>query len=520
MMSPVWPIWLTVFMLTALFAWLMPGDALGADRRFVVVVGHNDSDDPTLEPLQYADDDALRHAEVFGAGAERVDLLTELDEDSRALWGGRAYPAPTREAVISALEAVRGAMERAREEGDRPILIFVYSGHGSYDQAGRGFVYLKDGRLTTRDLYHHVIAPTRGAPVVLVVDACNAALLVRSRGPSDLLRPAGPTTLRFEDYPHVGVVLASSSLGETHEWGRYLSGIFSHELRSGLLGPADLNGDGQVGFAELAAFVSAANARVSNPAVRVRAYIRPPLTDPNLALTDRQSFDANTTLRLPESFEGRAWVVDGNLVRYADFHKSKGKAMWLALPKDGPFVLVHREREHLVPRGISGEVGVGSLEVRERTVVAARGVSSAYLDRTLFSKAYEHREAREWLEDEWVEGLEVRRLVKRPWYTHTGGWLTTGGGVATLAAGVGLHLSAAATSSQAADARWADEADRLNRRSESLSTWGHVITAAGGAVVVAGALWMALDRPVVQERRTPPIEVSLTPAGVVLRTKL
>ena len=73
-------------------------------------------------------------------------------------------------------------MNKAREAGDRPILYFVYTGHGNYDAEGRGYVHLADGRFTTRDLYHHVIAPSRGDPVILLVDACNAALLVHSRG--------------------------------------------------------------------------------------------------------------------------------------------------------------------------------------------------------------------------------------------------------------------------------------------------------------------------------------------------
>src|SRR5690606_23824865 len=99
-------------------------------------------------------------------------------------------------------------------------------------------------------------------------------------------RPAGRSRLDLADFPNVGVVLASSQLGETHEWGRYLAGVFSHEVRSGLLGAADLDDDQKIGFAELAAFVASANARVTNPTIRITPYVRPPLTDPNLALVD------------------------------------------------------------------------------------------------------------------------------------------------------------------------------------------------------------------------------------------
>ena len=50
-----------------------------------------------------------------------------------------------------------------------------------------------------------------------------------------------------------GVVVATSSEAETHEWSRFDGGVFSHELRSGLLGSADLDGDGQVRYDEIAA---------------------------------------------------------------------------------------------------------------------------------------------------------------------------------------------------------------------------------------------------------------------------
>jgi hypothetical protein len=53
------------------FASLLTAVALGApradaaDRRFAVVVGYNGSDDATLAPLAYADDDALRYGELL-----------------------------------------------------------------------------------------------------------------------------------------------------------------------------------------------------------------------------------------------------------------------------------------------------------------------------------------------------------------------------------------------------------------------------------------------------------------------
>ncbi|QSQ12090.1 hypothetical protein [Myxococcus landrumensis] len=59
--------------------------------------------------------------------------------------------------------------------------------------------------------------------------------------------------------PHVGVAFAESDTGRTHESSRWRAGVFSHLVRSALLGGADLNGDERIAYNnEIQAFVSAA----------------------------------------------------------------------------------------------------------------------------------------------------------------------------------------------------------------------------------------------------------------------
>ena len=53
---------------------------------------------------------------------------------------------------------------------------------------------------------------------------------------------------------NVGLLLSTSSARESHEWSGFESGVFSHEVRSGLYGAADADGDGRVSYAEIAAF--------------------------------------------------------------------------------------------------------------------------------------------------------------------------------------------------------------------------------------------------------------------------
>ncbi len=142
----------TTLALALVLGALLTTDAMAADRRFAVVVGYNGSDDPDLAPLAYADDDALRYTELLRHTAEHTRTLVSPDAASRALWGDVRSTAPTRDAVLAALQSVQSAMAKARAVGDRPILYFVYTGHGNYDAEGRGYVHLQGGRLTTRSV--------------------------------------------------------------------------------------------------------------------------------------------------------------------------------------------------------------------------------------------------------------------------------------------------------------------------------------------------------------------------------
>src|SRR5204863_106889 len=62
----------------------------------------------------------------------------------------------------------------------------------------------------------------------------------------------------------------------------FQAGIFSHEVRSGLLGAADADGDGQVSYREIAAFIERANAAVPNEKFRPDVYVKPPAAAPAL----------------------------------------------------------------------------------------------------------------------------------------------------------------------------------------------------------------------------------------------
>jgi hypothetical protein len=478
--------WILLALLTGVAAFASTASARWA--RFSLVVGYNGSDDPELASLKYADDDAMKYAQVLQNVSEKSILLTHLDKESARVFDAKKHKAPTRQNLKAALISLRKDMDVARKRGDKPVLFFVYSGHGNYDQEGRGYVHLEDGRWTTRDLYYSVFGPTKGdSPhhVVLVADACNAALLVNSRGSSQRRRVTG-TSLKLESYPNVGVILSSSTVGE--------------------------------GFAELAAFVAAANAEIKNETYRITPYIRPPLSAPNLPIVSFKEGHFPSRVRIGKDFAGKSHLINGELVRYADFHKAAGHAFWMGIPGKGSFVVVHGDDEYMVPAGARGDLTLSQLEKRNRSVLSARG-PSAYYEKRLFSKPFGPARAQSWLRDEYAKSLTVQRLEIEPWYANGRAWTLLGAGMATLGGAAGFHAVAFQAHDDAQAANWADERSTANERAVRNEKIAAAMYSVGGAAAIGSVIWFALDKRFKTVTYKPPIEVLLTPTGVQLKSR-
>jgi hypothetical protein len=509
--------------LTGVLGVLAPTAAGAEVRRYALVVGYNGSDDPALSPLRYADDDALRYHELFRLVGDEAILLVDPDAETARLYRDVRRRVPTRAAVLAALAELREKMGADRARGDTPVLYFVYSGHGNYDQEGRGYTWLAGGRFTTRDLYDQVIAPSEGSPVILIVDACNAALLVNSRGPgsSGDRRPAAPSKMNLENYPNVGVILSSSSVSEVHEWGRYLAGVFSHEVRSGLLGPADLDGDSTITFPELAAFIAAANEQVANPTVRLRPYIRPPLDRPGLPVVDLTRARFPARLHVQAGKPVRGWLLDGNLVRQADFHSDGGRRFEVGLTRaDEEWVVVTDGKERRIPSGTRGPIELAGLSEAPESLARARGTTDSYFERTLFQEAYGAEFATRFLTGAYPESLVVERVVPVPWYENALAWSLVGGGLAVAGGGLAFHLDALAARDEAESASWASDVTAANDRIETSRLAAGILYGAGAAAVAGGVLTFLLDEDIRLERYEPPLRVLVGPEGVTVQGRL
>ncbi|MHB8874879.1 MAG: caspase family protein [Myxococcaceae bacterium] len=354
--------------------------------RRALVVAFDGSDQPGVPALRYADDDGLLWAETLERLGVEVVLLTVPDRATSAQ-GSALLPRaqlPSRAQLARAVEELgrRNAVDRAH--GRTVDVLFIYVGHGAVDDAGRSYLTLADGRLDSSELYEEVVDRLGADYVHLIVDACRAAGVVGRRGGDPLVLEQVREALAQEKLaqrPSVGAFFAESPDGETHEWSRLKAGVFSHALRSGLLGGADVNLDGLVEYSELDACVAAAFAGVEGGRARLAVRTFPPLLAPRRPLAG--PVPAGAVLRLPPGSYLRLSVEDGRGALLADIHRAAG-ALLLALPERAEYWLRSPEGEGKVARAQLGE----PLPQPRVAELSARGSLEESLQRGLFAVPY------------------------------------------------------------------------------------------------------------------------------------
>lgn len=330
--------------LLAVLAW--PG-AAAADppapsrATFALIVGSNASVDKNLAPLRYADDDAARYLDLFRLLGARTYLLTRLDDNTLRLHpqAGAEAEAPKRAAFDRATAQLASDVARAAARGVETVVYFVYAGHGNVKD-GQGYITLEDDRITGAELGAIAARIPAATRIHVIVDACASYYLAYSRGPGGERRALeGFRASALADDARVGVLLSTSSARESHEWDAFQSGVFSHEVRSGLYGAADADGNGEVSYREIAAFVTRANAAIPNERFRPDLYARAPRDSGTLA-------DIRTGLErklvIDAAHAGHYVLEDARGVRLAEVHN--GPQQSLSLVRPGPASAVYLRR--------------------------------------------------------------------------------------------------------------------------------------------------------------------------------
>lgn len=411
-------------------------------QRYAVVIGNNASVDEGVARLSYADQDAVKFYELFKAAGARVRLLAALDAENQRRFAEAAQVMrpPTHQQLLAALAETFQQIRADREAGRETHFYFVYSGHGQVGRNHEGYINLLDGRFSRSQLYREVIGPSPAAFNHVILDACQAYFLVQRRG--GLGDKEGDYRAAVQDFlasqelaghPNTGVILAASSESETHEWGRWEAGIFSHELRSALLGAADVDGDGKVTYAETAAFVDAANAAIDVPRARLRVFYRAPRARPDLPLLDLAALAESPVLEVDPEQAERLHVEDARGVRVADLHPSREQGARIALVGREPFFLRAGEREAVIqgrPRVAMRELAFAALSD------AAKGSVEQSFRRDLFRTPFGLAFYREEVTARVSEELRMRPAAVangdagdlRP--LRTWGWAGVGSGAA------------------------------------------------------------------------------------------
>jgi hypothetical protein len=331
-----------------------------ANSGYALIVTNNRSLELSRPDLRYADDDGVKYAQLFGEmfGEDHVQLLTELDPETRALypdWVGRTHR-PTWTGLDDAVDEL---VARLTNDPGAEAWI-VLAGHGDLER-GQGYLELADRRLYARDLEHRVIAPLQNTRIHLLLDSCNSYFMLNPRKPGGVRFTQSNADTRdlLERYPNVGALISTSAEAVTYEWSDVQSGIFSYEVRSGLRGGADANSDQMITYAELSAFLDTANRSVENDLYRPKVYTRGPNNDRDITLLDLHRSGSRAML-LERKNVRRITVRDRFGVRVLDLHKEEGTALELRLP-DGELGIYERligenGRAQLVHRTLTSSV--------------------------------------------------------------------------------------------------------------------------------------------------------------------
>ncbi len=302
---------------------------------FAFIVTNNRSLDGQRADLQYADDDGAQYADLFAQlfGIDNVTLLTGFDAPSKlthANWVSKALE-PTKASMIAAIKLLSVRLGEEKRQGRSTQVVLIFAGHGDLD-GGTGFIELQDSQLDADDFEKELVAQLPADNIHLIFDSCNSYFMLNPRKPGGKRwATEAPSAGLLARHANVGALLSTSAEAVTYEWSELQSGIFSHEVRSGLRGGADANGDSKVTYAELAAFITVANRKVPNDLYRPKVFARGPGGAKDRVLVDLKAA-VGRQLQIPSGKPHRLTLRDAVGTRVADLHTEAAFGTALLLP--------------------------------------------------------------------------------------------------------------------------------------------------------------------------------------------
>jgi hypothetical protein len=319
------------------------------------------------------------------------------------------------------------------------------------------------------------------------VDACYSYLLVGTRGPGGRRRPLhGFSKIQnLIKHDNVGFLLSTSSAAESHEWEAFQSGVFSHEVRSGLYGAADADRDGRVSYREIAAFVERANVAVVNERFRPRVFARPPQHS-NVLLDIRRGLERR--LEIEGSEHGHHFIENTKGVRLADFHNPAGHPIHLMRPAVYGSLYLRKpgdESEYLLPAD-ADVVRMSDLEAQSPRAVRRGAAHHAF--ESLFSKPFGPAEVQHFEFPSLDELMRVSAEAppRGPTWRHYAGWSALGAGALAALTGMTLSRSALTIRNQSTSGESNKEVAERNQMIEDRNIAAVTLYTFAGCAVAAG----------------------------------
>lgn len=486
-----------------------PSPAPAPPRLFALVIGNNRAETAASPDLKFADDDALALHQLLLEAKVRSVLLARFDDETRALHPDVAPSAPPTEAALQAAwGALRAELTLAVDEGAQVELLVFFSGHGDISH-GEGFLTLEGGRLTRSSLQALLAAsPARRNHVI--IDACKAFFAVLGKGPGGARAPysapfaaeVAPSSSRS------GFLLSTSSDGDSHEWERYQAGVFSFEVRSGLRGSADVNGDGRVTYGELGGFLARANAGIANSRFRPDFLVVPPGGSAAGLEEAVLSWPVDPGGLTLDGAPSHLYVERGTGERLLEVNAGARQPFVLHLPAERPlFVRSADEREERVLEQ-AGRTAFSTLSVRSPTVTGKGALHLAFSK--LFSLPFDAAAVQSFaVEYALHERGALPEVTARGWRRslHTAAPVVAGAAAAVGLVAVGVGVERGAVKPETS------QAERV-ARNQGIAAANVTIGVAGGVTAAALGTWLLLALT-----ETPPattVGVAVGPEGVGL----
>jgi hypothetical protein len=157
-----------------------------------------------------------------------------------------------------------------------------------------------------------------------------------------------------------------------------------------LRGAADVDGNGQVSYAELAAFVEAANQDIRNDLYRPKVFARGPAHDNSQVLLTRNT--STRALKIEAAGARRLTLRDAQGTRLVDLNKEDGTPVTLSLPTEHVAIYEQtpgRERPLVSVRNFDGSAGpVAMLDELPRAEPDLNGRGEAPVFAALFASPF------------------------------------------------------------------------------------------------------------------------------------